>query len=107
SLLISIHGLVEGLGGGAIVGLDGITIGGGLGTGLVDWARFWTAFLVVWSADALRLSGMRSTVSVLERCCGGALTTPSSMSSSSRPRLIASASAKLESRRRSGARSKG
>jgi hypothetical protein len=85
-----------------MVGFIGITIGGGFGAG-ADRTCGWTAFFVVCSADALRLSGKRSTVRALERGLVGGVTTPNPMSSSNSARLIASASAKLVARRRSGA----
>src|SRR3954449_6449369 len=102
SLLISIHGVFEGLGV-EIVGLDGITIGGGFR----ERARI-CGLAVVFScclAEELRLCGIRSTVSVFEPGFWGGLTTPMPMRSKRRARLIAAASAKLVARRRSGARS--
>ena len=75
SLLISIQGWSFDVEGGAMVGLTGSTIGGGLGVGA--FARTWGCCVVVCSADALRLSGIRSTVSVLEDGLVGSVTTPS------------------------------
>lgn len=96
SLLISIQGDDFGFGGGAIVGLDGITIGGGLGAGR-------SAFLV--EIASLCDSGSMSTISAFPTFLKVGGTRPSTSSATTSARLMLMASARPDARLRSGVRS--
>ena len=100
SLLISIH---AGWCGGVIVGLVGMTIGGGLGTGVLALRGVGLgATVFVCSAAELCDSGMRSTISARDGFCSTGGMMPRVSSTRSNSRLTPSASARPDARRRSG-----
>lgn len=89
-----------------MLGFTGSMIGGGLGTGrFVSTCGLWSWVFRVCVGAALRLSGRRlTTIPRIVFCDGGGMT-PRVISTKSNPTLIATASAKPESRRCSGCRS--
>jgi hypothetical protein len=108
SLLISIQGegLVEGFaGGGAMLGFTGRMIGGGLSTGrFVSVRGLCSSVFRVRVGEALRLWGMSSTTIPRIVFCEAGGMTPKVIKTKSSPTLIATASAKPESRRCNGCR---
>jgi hypothetical protein len=91
-----------------IVGFEGRTIGGGLGTGRLVEERVWRTTVLVGSVEAaLCDSGRRSMLIGLEGDRLGADTTPRPISTSRSRRLTAIANATPDARRCSGVRSYG